>query len=223
MSQDILEFLNELDPLEIKKVFNLIWRKNLKIQFTSANNQKVETVSFVATDSVNRVEVVFKDGYKVTEELTSFKIKIGTDVYFFKTKVNFAEGRYFVKGPFKIYKLVRRKNTRYAIPEAWPQSAHILLPERKIITSKVKILDISISGAKVLLEAQIPKYEKKQKIQFCFRIQRRPTIMIDATIMHIKQNENSGPTLGIEFDEISTLIKNKIQNICDDLILLNNI
>lgn len=217
MNADILDYLSETDVTIQKKVFAFIRRREVIVQFKTPENQKVETVQFVATESANKINLVFKNDVDLRNQDITFKIKIGTDMYFFKARVVFENRAYFIYGPFKIFKLMRRKNTRFEIPEAWAQGSYILSPQKKTLNSKIKILEISNTGIRILVYPQLPRYEKKQQIQISLKIQKRAPFFIDGIIKHAKYNKTDGPTLGVEFNLENTLIKNKIQNICDDL------
>jgi hypothetical protein len=223
MTADILEYLNPLDSFETKKIFALIRQKDLKVQCKILDQEKVQSVHFVATESSAKINLVFANVvlFDKHESLT-FKIKMGTDVYFFRATLRIEPRRhgpsdYFVHGPFTMYKLMRRKETRFAIPVTWTQEAVIVSPEKKVLNIPVKILDLSNSGMKILVGVQIPRYEKKQQIQLSFKLNRRTIVAVEGIIRHVRQNKIGGPILGVEFIFNNSLIKNKIQNICDDL------
>lgn len=216
MSADILEYLNEVDLTTLKKVFAYVRRRDIKVQFKTPDNKKVETVQFIATESPNKINLIFKN-YEPGNEAITFKIVIGTDVYFFKSIVDQEDKDYFIYGPFKMFKLVRRKSTRYQLPENWTQSAFIMSPQKKTLNSKVHVIEIGSGGARVVVFPQLPRYEKGQQIQLSLKINKRSPLVIDAIIRHAKYSKLGGPTLGIEFILENQLLKNKIQNICDDL------
>jgi len=218
MSADILSYLAEVDINTVKKIFAFIRRRDLNVQFKIPDQEKIATARFLATESSNKINLVFKKDFEPSEkdELT-FKIQIATDIYFFKAKVIEEVGRYFVIGPFRIFKLMRRKNTRFEIPVTWSQNSYILSPQKRTLNSKVEVLEISTSGARISVYPQLPKYEKKQHIQISLRFQKRAAFTIDAVIKHAKYQKLGGPILGVEFIFENALLQNKIQNICDDL------
>lgn len=217
MSADILNFLNEVDAETVRKVFSYIRRRDVKVQFKTPDSHKVETVQFLATESAHKINLVFKNKFELVNDEITFKIIVGTDVYFFKGKVIRENKDYYVYGPFKIFKLMRRKSTRFAIPENWLQVGFIIAPQKRTLNSKIQLLEISSTGMRFLVYPQLPLYKKKQKIELNFKIQKRSAITVDAIIMHAKYNKLGGPILGVEFILKNQLIKNKIQNICDDL------
>lgn len=217
MSADILNFLNEVEPETARKVFSYIRRRDVKVQFKTPSHQKVETVQFLATESANKINLIFKNKFESLDEEITFKIIVGTDVYFFKGKVVSEDKEYYIYGPFKIFKLMRRKSKRFAIPENWLQIGFIVSPQKRTLNSKIQILEISSTGMRFVVYPQLPLYKKKQQIELNFKIQKRSSITVDAIIMHAKYNKLGGPILGVEFVLDNPLIKNKIQNICDDL------
>ncbi|MFZ3230761.1 MAG: hypothetical protein WA160_11195 [Pseudobdellovibrio sp.] len=217
MTTGILDYLSELKPDEVSKVFEIIQRRSLKIQFKSPENEKVGFVQFVATESANKLCLIFKKDFNLINQTLTFKIKIGTEIYFFKTNIKSLANDFFIQGPFKLYKLIRRKNVRYIVPDSWAQSGCILAAQKKIMNSKFNIIEISNSGMRILVFPQLPRYEKKQQIQITFKIHKRAVITVSAIIKHMKNNKLGGPILGLEFVFENAMIQNRIQNICEDL------
>lgn len=219
MTTDILNYLSEQSPEETQKIFNYVLRRGLNVQFKSELTSSVGLTQFVATEWHNKFNLLLKQNLELKKQILTFKIKIGTEVYFFKSSVRFQFNQYVIKGPFTLYKLVRRKTARFTIPDNWFQAGCILASQKKIQNSEIKIFDISESGMRFLIYPQLPKYEKGQTIQISFRIHKRATVIVSGLIQHLKTNKTEGPTVGVEFQFHSPLIQNKIQNICEDLAL----
>lgn len=217
MSADITEYLTEVDSDTIKKVFAYIRRRDVKVQFKTASEQKIATVRFLATESTNKINLIFKTDFELLNQEITFKIPIGTDVFFFKSTVVSEDRELYMYGPFQVFKLVRRKATRFVVPADWEQTGHIVSPQKKTLNSKVNILEISNAGMSMVVIPQLPKYEKNQQIQISFKIHKRSAVVVDGIIKHAKYSKLGGPTIGVEFIFENALTKNKIQNICDDL------
>ncbi len=217
MKSEILSFLNELSETEGRKILELIRNKDTKLKFKTENVKKIETAQLAISPLPNKFFLLPRTDFKKPESEVAFKIPIGTDVYFFKTLIH-QEGKYFyIKLPFPIYKLIRRRDTRYMIPKNWAQSGAITSSEKKIFASKVELLELSMSGIKVHAYNELPRYEKLQKIKLAFKIHRRAEMQLFGLIRHVAFPKSGGQTLGIEFFIEGKLMENKIQNICDDL------
>jgi c-di-GMP-binding flagellar brake protein YcgR len=70
---------------------------------------------------------------------------------------------------------------------------------------------------RLTLTPDLPRFELNQKVKIQFKIYKRAQVAVLGTVRHLRKNKSGGPTLGIEFNEMSELVKGKIQNICDDI------
>ena len=218
MSSEILSFLNELSTKDTENFFDNIKNNKFKINFKITDVDKIEKTQILSTPFGNRFVVVIPKDLNIGSVEATFKIHIGTEIFFFKTVIKFDKKSFVIEGPFKVFKLARRKNTRYIIPETWSQSGFIVLAEKKMLNSKIRLVDMSLSGIRIHVLTELPRYEKHQKITLQFKMHRRSVIIVDAIIQHVKHNFQGGQLLGVQFVQQSPLIQSKITNICDDLV-----
>ena len=79
-------------------------------------------------------------------------------------------------------------------------------------------MDISLSGIRIHILTELPRYEKGQKISAQFKLHRRSLVSVDAVIQHVKYNYHGGQLMGVQYVHKTPLISSKIANICDDLV-----
>ena len=132
MSSEILSFLNELSSKETENFFDNIKNNKFKISFKITDIEKVEKAQILSTPFGSKFVVVFRKDLNINSVEATFKIIMGTEIFFFKTVIKPDKKSFVIEGPFTVFKLARRKNTRYVIPEAWSQSGFIVLAEKKI-------------------------------------------------------------------------------------------
>ena len=217
MKTDVMSNLYELAPEEADFVLLSIRNKDIKLKFKNAGSIKIESAQITASALPKKYFLLVSSGFTSSNKPVTFKIQLGTDVYFFKTVIN-SDGKYFfINLPFSIFKLVRRDKRRFAIPAGWQQTGSIVLIEKNLYTSKVNWLDLSLSGIKALVVGDLTGFEKMQQVKINFKIHRRSEVQVFGFIRHVTKQKSKGQILGIQFSNQSKLIQNKIQNLCDDL------
>lgn len=218
MNTEILKFLSELADKDTEKFFENIKNKKCQVSFKIPGNDKIEITQIYATPFAEKFSLIVRDDLNLHGIEATFKVTIGTDIFFFKSKIKIEKKSFIIEGPFKLFKLVRRKNTRYIIPEAWTQSGFIVSAEKKMLNSKIRLVDMSLSGIRIHVLTELPRYEKMQKISLQFKLHKRAVIVADALIQHVKYGYHGGQLIGVQFVLVMPLVQSKIANICDDLI-----
>ncbi len=218
MNTEILKFLSELGDKDTEKFFENIKNKKCQVSFKIPGNDKIEITQIYATPFVEKFSLLIRDGLDAHGLEATFKVNIGTDLFFFKSKIKLEKKSFIIEGPFKLFKLVRRKNTRYIIPDVWAQSGFIVSAEKKMLNSKIRLVDMSLSGIRIHVLTELPRYEKMQKISLQFKLHKRAVIVVDALIQHVKYGYQGGQLLGVQFVLLTPLVQSKIANICDDLV-----
>ncbi|OFZ30414.1 MAG: hypothetical protein A2622_08375 [Bdellovibrionales bacterium RIFCSPHIGHO2_01_FULL_40_29] len=219
MNSEILDYLSEMNFKESKNFLENLKTKKYSTKFKLSDSDKIVTADLHAALEPGLFHIQVSKSTDFNSGEGTFKISIGTEVFFFKTKIFLKSSRLYIQGPFSIFKLIRRKSTRYNVPSYWPQSGFISDSSKKMLSAKMRVIEISLSGIKVHVMAELPRYEKNQLVHVQFKIFRRSELNIGGHIKHVERNQiKGGQTLGIEFVQSTQLIQNKIQNICEDLL-----
>ncbi len=166
---------------------------------------------------VNKFYIVLKSSHDLENTVGSFNLKLGTRMFFFKSLISKDVKGFFIADNVQMFELKRRRHERYEIPADWSQSCSVFIENKKDFKLDAKIIDISLSGVRLFLKAQLPEFKTEQKISFVFQIHKRGEVMITGTIRFVKKDLNFCQTLGIEFQNLTPLLESKIQNTCEDL------
>lgn len=229
--RNILKELVQVERYSSYQILQKVIKTNTEIHIKIAEKNRIIKAKLKKIGERRHFYVVAPvDAFHDIPEITA-KIIFNGKLYFLKTELKRFQGGVYFESYEHMFELVRRKNPRFQIPEQWPQSAQIqttdttiIQPKKvtylelsKLLKSVATITEMSKSGMKMNIAAEVPRYDKNQIINIRFKIFRRAEIQILGKIIHLKKNVAAGPTIGVQFMDETILIKNKIQNVCDDL------
>lgn len=213
-----LEHISKLKPAESQDVLTRGLREKLVVACTVNEELKVYDLSFYGELKKDRIVLSSKRWLELKNKSCAFSMRVDTQVYFFKTKVYADENEVYLKNDFDIFELKRRRDIRYIIPYEWPQNAALIIGSKKDKKMAANIIDMSISGIKLQLLAQIPEIKIGQKIAFTIKIHRRSIAYLNGTVRHSRRVKNQLPLIGVEIEVTSELLKDKLNNICSDIV-----
>lgn len=213
--------LNDLAHIEKNKAYQILnraadYRTEVQVKITGEN--KIQNVQLQKIGMRKHFYIREKNHHFDSQPEVTVKIIIENNLYFLKTRIKKNENSYYFDDFEHLFELVRRKKPRFTIPDKWAQSAVIQATKTPYeLKSAARIVEMSKAGMKLEIKAELPSYEKNQNIKLKFKIFRRGEVEVKAKIIHVKKSKSGGPTVGVQFEDDSNLLKNKIQNICDDL------
>jgi hypothetical protein len=216
--KNIMDNLAKVEKNETLQILNKVAGRKIEVSIKTEASEKIFNVRLEKNPVrkifyIDRPSIVFDPNLEVT-----LKIIVDQRLFFLKTLIKSANDKFYFEALDEMYELVRRKKPRFVIPEKWTQLAHVQGASNPIeLKSPAKIIDLSKAGVRVKVEADLPKYEINQVVNFYFRVHRRSEILVKSKVIYLKNNKSGGPILGLEFSDNSILIANKIQNVCDDL------
>ena len=213
-----LEHIQKLTPEESLGVLARGMREKLVVACTVNEELKVYDLSLYGELKRDRIVFDSKRWAELKNKTCAFSLKIDTQVYFFKAKVHSDGDEIYLKSNFELFELRRRKDIRYTIPYEWPQSAAIIIGSKKDKKMAANILDLSASGIKMQLSAQLPEIKTGQKIAFTIKIHRRAIAYLNGVVRHSRRVRGQLSIIGVEFDLVTPLLKDKINNICSDIV-----
>jgi hypothetical protein len=213
----VLDYLVKISAEQAAKIVEKIAHEKLIVQMKIFGSDDVHAVKLYPSLKKQHYIVQFK-GNNFDENMSlTFKVDLGLKLYFFKTEGQVDSKTIILNKSVYIYELVRWCEPRYKVPSSWQQFAIIFSSAQKNFKSLAKISEISYSGMRLTLTPDLPRFELNQKVKIQFKIYKRAQVAVLGTVRHLRKNKSGGPTLGIEFNEMSELVKGKIQNICDDI------
>jgi hypothetical protein len=204
---------------ETYQILSRVARNRIEIHFKEQDSDRVVKTTLFKNAAR---KIFYVENNKVSFEknnVVTFKIIIDRKLYFLKTTVRKGNAEYFFENFDHMFELVRRKKPRYIIPEHWAQTVRIQAVDAPVdLKSPGTILDMSRTGMRLFVRADLPRYQKNQTVNLFFKLYRRAEILVKSKIIYVQNGpDGGGPIVGLEFSDNSILIGNKIQNVCDDL------
>lgn len=217
-AKNILEQLVKLEKAEAFNVLTRASHSRSALQIKPSSSQKVINIKLNRTTGQRNFRIISDHAGPLVGEDVTVKVSLDSRLFFIKSTVSQDGHGLFLSGYENFFELVRRRRPRFRIPDSWSQQAVIhALDTSYDIKSKAHIIELSSEGMKLVVDPELPRYEKNQNIKVFFKIFRRAEVVVHARVVHIKKNTSGGPTLGVQFVPVSKLVQNKIQNVCDDL------
>lgn len=223
--------LIQIERYQSYQLLHQVINTKTEIHFKIADKNKIIKTTLKKINERKHFYIVAAvDAFADNPEITA-KIIINGKLFFLKTTLKRFQGGIYFDSYENMFELIRRKNQRFSIPKQWSQTAFVQATDDRVIQprhvtyvelsktlkSAATVIELSKSGMKMQLSYELPRYEKNQIINIKFKIFRRAEIQINAKIIHLKKNVTAGPTIGVQFMDETILLKNKIQNVCDDL------
>ncbi len=213
----VLDYLVKINTDQASKIIDSVVFEKLNIQMKIYGSDTIHLVKLLTTSKKNTYTILYK-GKDFDDAITlTFKAELAGRLFFFKIDSIPDSKTLIINRMTSIYELVRRKEPRFRVPINWLQFAMVYTSSQKNFKALARINELSGSGMKITLNPELPRYEVNQKIKIQFKIHKRAQVSVFGFVRHLKKNKTGGPTLGIEFTEISDLNKLKVLSICDDM------
>lgn len=213
--------LNDFKPIDkvvAAEILNLVINSALVLQIKIPTDKRIISSSIKLSRTKHRYILTKSSDILPRQSEATIKILLPANLYFLKTTIMNAEGGCYFDDISHLFELIRRKSNRYPIPRDWTQFAQVqLATSNNSLKTLAHIIELSKTGMRMRLSPEIPRYEKNQIIRVKFKIHRRGEINLNAKIVHLKRNNEGGPTIGIQFMNLTELNSNKLQNLYDDL------
>lgn len=207
-----------IDRVVAAEILNLAVTSMLVIQIKTPEDKRIIHTSLKLNKSRTRYLLTNASDVLPRETEATIKIMLPLNLYFLKTYIKNAEGGCYFDDISNLFELIRRKSSRYPVPREWTQFAQIQSANsNNSLKTLAHIIELSKTGMRMRLSPEIPRYEKNQFVRVKFKMHRRGEINLNAKIVHLKKNVEGGPTVGIQFLDLTDLNKNKLQNLYDDL------
>jgi hypothetical protein len=199
LSGNLTNYFTPLTGSAKEEVIRFIRERNVEVTFKVYDLHSKS--SFVKVDGADLA--IFKKyayDYETTNVLCSFQFD--NEPHFFRSKLTTSSNYYLVKFPEKIYKIQRRENFRFIVPENLKHGFRITQHPEAICTLK----DISMGGCKVLIktptEISIPM---EADLQVIIELLDFGAVKLDCTVVFSKHFPETGSQLlGLKFGQIDS-------------------
>lgn len=216
--KSVLDQLVRVERNKAYQILNRVVDSKIVVQIKAENENKILNTTLKKINLRKHFYITARVSTLESKPIVAIKIIIQNKLFFLKTKIKNVDANYYFEDYENFFELVRRRSPRFQLPAHWLQSAVIQSTESiGRLKSPATIVELSKSGMKLNIGPEIPRYEKNQNIKLKFKILQHAEVQIYAKIVYTKKNMSAGPTIGVQLLLDSILLKNKIQNLYEDL------
>ena len=214
--QDFFEKVSreEVENIFIKGVFE---KGQLTIEDEKKNIVIKVKLASAGHDRFGRLYVMPQDIFELKDRTCAFSFRIGTRIFFFKSKIQMGNKGFFVDIGFDLIELRRRRHIRFIIPESLTYESVIISQVYKNLRINATLINFSESGAKIKCRESLTGIQKGATILLSVKAERRPAFMVACEVKFILRKQISQPEIGLEFLNPDRMTLNKITNLCEDL------
>lgn len=182
--------------------------------------QKVIKVKLatIPEDKFARVYVLPQEVEELKEKLCAFSFKIGTQIYFFKSKIKFNNRGFFVDAPKdQTYELARRKHIRFEANPKFPIFCSVVVSNDGKAKVSGQLLNISVAGASLQLGEDESIFKMNHVVQTLIKPEHSAGFSVQGTVRYIKKKAGKPTEVGLEFGRLDNVQINRIASICEEL------
>lgn len=215
----VQNFFEKVPKDEVESIFKKGIFEKGQLTLEDGKKNLVIKVKLAVTgqDRFGRLYVIPQDVYELKDRVCAFSFRIGTRIFFFKSKIQIDGKGFHVDVGFDLIELRRRRHVRFDIPENFQYEAVIISQVYKNLRINAQLINFSASGAKIKCKESLTAILKGSTIVLSVKVERRPTFMTACQVRFIFRKQISQPEIGLEFITPDSLTQNKIISLCEDL------
>lgn len=139
--------------------------------------------------------------------------------YFFKSVAYVADGLMMFRRKVDFYHLIRRRNKRLKMPQAYPANLMIKRWNNGLAFLRSLIFDFSESGCQVGLNTDVPKIEPGDELVGNLRMGDRRAVEVTGVVKHVSRSKSGAirQTLGLNFQFPQNQSPTQVKNLFLDL------
>lgn len=182
--------------------------------------QKVIKVKLatIPEDKFSRLYVLPQEVEELREKICAFSYKIGTQMYFFKSRIKFNNRGFFVDAPREqTYELARRKHIRFEANPKYPIFCSVVVSGDGKAKVSGQLLNISVAGASLQLGEDATIFKKNHVVHTLIKPEHAAGFSVQGTVRYIKKKAGKPTEVGLEFGRLDNVQANKITSICEEL------
>lgn len=218
--QNFFEKLNKLDVEALLKK-NFFEKAQLTVQTVSGPRILKVKLICANNDKFGKIYILPQEVEELAHKVCAFSFRVGTQVYFFKEKIQFDNKGFFAQVGFEIFELRRRRHVRYEVLENFDYEAFMFLEADQKNKFDIQLINFSESGARFTISLDLALFQKGNHVNIAFKVGKRAAFSVAAQIKFVGRKPKENPVIGAEFVKLDLLTKNKILSICEDLTRLH--
>lgn len=176
-------------------------------------------IKFATTGALSdhRIYIIPSEIFELKDKMCAFSFRIGTRIYFFKSKICMDGKGFYVDSKLDLFELKRRRHVRFEIPEDYTYECTVVTPLNRNIRLKAQIINFSESGIRIRTASDLALFQKGSSVILSLKLGKRSVFYVACDIKFIGRKNKTHPELGLEFAGLNPLKQDKILNICEDL------
>lgn len=205
----------EVDRILAHGVFQ---KSQLSLNYT--HMQKVVKVKLITIpeDMFRRIYILPQEAEEIKDKLCAFSFKIGTQMYFFKSRIKFNSRGFYVDSPRDgAYELARRKHIRFDVNPDFPISCSVVVSSDGKAKVTGQLLNISAAGASMSLGEDESLLKKNHIVHTLIKPQQSAGFTVQGSIRYVKKKAGKRTEVGLEFLSLDDVQNSKINTICEEL------
>ncbi len=215
----VQNFFEKVDRQEVENIFikGIFEKGQLTLEDGKKNIVIKVKLAVMSQDKFGRLYVMPQDIHELKDRTCAFSFRIGTRIFFFKSKIQLGGKGFFVDIGFDLIELRRRRHIRFIIPEYLTYESSIISQVYKNLRINAQLINFSESGAKIKCRESLTGIQKGATIILSVKAERRPAFMVACEVKFILRKQISQPEIGLHFVNPDRMTQNKITNLCEDL------
>lgn len=205
---------------EVERIMahGLFQKGQLSLNF--ADLQKVIKIKLatIPEDRFKRIYILPQEVEELKDKLCAFSYKIGTQMYFFKSRIRFNNRGFFVESPIdQTFELARRKHIRFESNPKYPVYCSVVVSGDGKAKVTGKLMNISLAGASLQLGDDATLFKKNHVVHTLIKPEHSAGFSVQGTVRYIKKKTGKPTEVGLEFRQLDNVQTNRIVRICEDL------
>jgi hypothetical protein len=205
--------------IEVDRILSHGVFQKCQLSLNFVHLQKVLKIKLATlpAEATQRIYVMPLEVEELRDKLCAFSFKIGTQMYFFKSKLKFNAKGFYVDAKTSVFELARRKHIRFETHKNYPIDCAIVVSADGKAKVTSELLNISPAGASFRLGEDDSIVRKGQTVHALIRAQGRAAFSVKGIVRFVKKKNNKPTEVGLEFSSLDEIQKNRIMTICEDL------
>lgn len=161
-------------------------------------------------------EVIASQGFSELNGEFILQMTLADEKYLCTAPFETRGTRIYIKTGVDLFHLQRRDDFRLKIPSSYPAYFNLSAVNQKSIQTKLKIIDLSGGGCKVLIQSKAPHFIVNDTVFGQVELPDRPPIVVQGQVKH-ETDDVHAQVAGIQFIGLSLPVRNRLAALVMDL------
>jgi len=213
------DFFEKISADDKDLIFKTGSHEKCQLTVQEGKTPVVIKIKFIVTGALseNRIYIIPNEVFELKDKTCAFSFRLGTRIYFFKSKIHMDGKGFFVDSKADLFELKRRRHVRFEIPDNYSYECTVVTPLNRNVRLRAEIINFSESGIRVRVNSDLAVFQKDNNVILSLKLGKRSVFYVACDIKFVGRKSKSNPELGLEFTGLNPLKQDKVLNICEDL------